>query len=208
MPSNEKFSFTALKLCGALAFVYSLQVFAGFEPGFNASESEWWKFFTSILGHSDLQHLVNNLFFIGLFGSLLERYTSSRTFLKVFFGSAVFANFSAFVFFPESYIIGASGGGMGIMAALALYRPKSVGLALGVPVPMWAALLIYILIDVAGLSAVNNIANEAHLLGILAGSYAGFYLREESYIEEDTDDEEFDDWERRIREWEKKWMFN
>ncbi len=206
--TDERFGFTALKLCGVLSVAYGLQVFAGFEPAFNASESEWWKFFTSILGHSDLQHLLNNMFFIGLFGSLLERYTSSKTFLKVFFGSAILANFSAFIFFPESYIIGASGGGMGLMAALAVYRPRNVGLALGVPVPMWAAFLIYVVIDLVGLSATNNVANEAHLLGILAGSVAGLWLREEPYRKEDDDEDGFNDWERKIREWEEKWMMS
>lgn len=209
---SRNFDYTALKLCVILVFVYSLQVFTGFEPGFNASESEWWKFFTSFLGHSDLQHLINNLFFIGLFGSLLELYTSRRVFVKVFLVSAIFANFSAFVFFTDSFIIGASGGGMGLMAALAVYRPRSVGLGLGVPVPMWAALIMYVVIDFAGMSTANNVANEAHLLGILAGSIIGYNLRDKPYKlnsgSGNKKDNEFSDWEKRIREWEEEYMFN
>ncbi len=201
---TEKYNYVALKLCGILTLIYGLQVATGFNPGFNASESPFWKFFTSILGHGSLQHLLNNIFFIALFGSLLERYTSGETFLKIFLGSALFANFSAFIFFPTSYIIGASGGGMGIMAALAVYKPNNVGLAMGVPVPMWAALVIYILIDFAGLTAANNVANEAHLLGILAGGFVGYNLRDGEEVEETS--EEFDDWEKKIREWEEKWM--
>lgn len=202
---DQKFNFTALKLCAFFIGVYALQVFYGFEPGFKAGVSPPFKFFTSIFGHSGPEHLFNNLFFIGLFGSILERLSSSRTLLATFLVSALFANLSAFVFFPNSFIIGASGGGMGILAALAVYRPNKIGLALGVPLPMWAALAVYVFINVAGLTAVNNTAYEAHLLGMLVGTIVGLHLRDGS---EDSDEEELEEenWRSRIKEWEEKWM--
>jgi membrane associated rhomboid family serine protease len=206
---DEKFNFTALKLCAVFIGIYALQVFQGFEPGFNASTSPFWKFFTSIIGHSGPEHLFNNIFFIGLFGSILERLSSSRTLLATFLVSALFANLSAFVFFPETFIIGASGGGMGILAALAVYRPNKIGLALGVPLPMWAALAVYVFINVAGLTAVNNTAYEAHLLGMVIGAIAGVHLRD-SLRERDEDDEDLEEenWRERIKDWEEKWMMN
>jgi len=98
------------------------------------------------------------------------------------------------------------------MAALAVYRPRSVGLGLGVPVPMWAALIMYVVIDFAGMSTANNVANEAHLLGILAGSIIGYNLRDKPYKlnsgSGNKKDNEFSDWEKRIREWEEEYMFN
>jgi len=202
---DQKFNFTALKLCAVFIGVYALQVIYGFEPGFNASSSPFWKFFISIIGHSGPEHLFNNIFFIGLFGSILERLSSSRTLIATFLVSALFANLSAFVFFPNSFIIGASGGGMGILAALAIYRPNKIGLALGVPLPMWAALGVYVFINVAGLTAVNNTAYEAHLLGMIVGAAAGLHLRDSS---EDRDKEELEEenWRERIKEWEDKWM--
>lgn len=203
---NQEFDFVALKLCGVLGVVYAIQMATGFDPAFSAQDSPFYKFFTSILGHGSLEHLLNNLFFIGLFGSLLERYTSGRKFLTVFFASALLANFSAFIFFPESSIIGASGGGMGIMAALAVYRPHSTGLALGVPVPMWAALVMYVFIDLAGLTGVNNVANEAHLMGMIVGAAIGLGMREEENEDDEEDTPEVDNWEKKIREWEDKWM--
>ena len=220
---DRGFNYTALKLCSVFAVVYALQYFAGFEPGFNAAESPWWKFFTSIFGHGDLQHLLNNVFFIALFGSIYEQLTSSKIFTVTFFVSAVFANLSAFFFFPTSTIIGASGGGMGLMAALAVYRPNKPGLALGVPVPMWAALVLYILVDFAGLTGQTSTANEAHLLGTIAGGFIGYRLRERGFIGKNTgerkrkkkdkedneeDLEEFDNWQQKIRDWEDKYMLD
>jgi len=98
------------------------------------------------------------------------------------------------------------------MAALAVYRPRQIGLALGVPLPMWAAFLAYVFIDVAGLPASTNIANEAHLLGMLSGAVIGYHLRDRDLIRRDNEKDDGDsrnqedDWREKIRSWEEKWM--
>lgn len=212
---TQRFNFVALQLCFLLAVVYFGQMITGFEPGFNPSMSPVWKFFTSIFGHSDLQHLANNLFFIGLFGSLYERFTSGRTFFLTFLVSALFANLSAFIFFPESFIIGASGGASGVLAAFAVYKPRQIGLALGVPLPMWAVLLGYVFINTAGLTGATNVAYEAHLLGMVTGALIGLRHRDQIIPEDNEKDEELEEgedsipeenWREEIREWEEKWM--
>lgn len=208
--TDGKFKFYALQLTAVLGVVYAVQVFTGFDPGFNASQSSWWKFFTSVIGHSDLEHLMNNAFFIGLFGSIYERLSSGKVFLLTFFAAALIANISAFIFFPGTSIIGASGGAMGVLSALAVYRPRKIGLALGVPAPMWFVLLSYIFINFAGLPAATNVAYEAHLFGLAAGMPIGYRLRERPYLErpDEDKDEVGDEWRRKIREWEEKWMIS
>jgi membrane associated rhomboid family serine protease len=203
---GENFRFVALQLCALMGIVYGLQVAIGLEPGFNASSSEWWKFFTSVFGHSDMNHLFNNLFFLGLFGSIYERWTSGKNFLVTFTVSALFANITAFIFFPESFIIGASGGAMGILAALAVYRPNSIGLALGVPLPMWAVLIIYVFTNLAGLTGSTNVAYEAHLFGIVSGAVFGFWLRDFNSKKTEEQKLEEDNWKKKIRDWEEKYM--
>lgn len=101
------------------------------------------------------------------------------------------------------------------MAALAVFKPRKIGLAMGVPAPMWLVLAIYVLINVAGLSAVTGTAYEAHLMGLLSGGLIGLQLRE---LESDRkhsgkkksgvrkQEKAEDDWSKRIREWEEKWM--
>jgi membrane associated rhomboid family serine protease len=207
---DSEFNFTALKLCAVLAGVFGIQMFTGFNLGFRPGEP-FWKFFTSFLGHSGIEHLTNNLFFIGLFGSVYEKCTSSRVFIYTFLVAALFGNLAAFIFYPNSFIIGASAGGMGLMAALAVYRPHQIGLGLGVPLPMWAVLISYVFIDLSGLTTATSVANEAHLMGVLAGALFGFQLRDSSYgkgqNEEQIDVEE-DSWKQRIRKWEEKWMMD
>ncbi|MFB6190668.1 MAG: rhomboid family intramembrane serine protease [Candidatus Nanohaloarchaea archaeon] len=204
---RDSFNFVALQLTAVLGFIYAVQVLTGFDPGFNASTSPWWKFLTSVLGHSDLEHLLNNAFFIALFGSIYERLTSGKMFIATFVVSALVANLSAFIFFPATSIIGASGGAMGVLSALAVYRPRKIGLALGVPAPMWFVLLSYIFINFAGLPAATDVAYEAHLFGMLAGAPLGYLLRDRPYLRDSGEEDELgDEWRRRIREWEEKWM--
>jgi membrane associated rhomboid family serine protease len=96
---------------------------------------------------------------------------------------------------------------MGVLAALAVYRPRQIGIGLGVPMPMWAVLLAYIFIDLVGIGGTNSIANEAHLAGLLVGGFVGYHLREDERKEEDEDEDlGLENWEERIREWEEKWM--
>lgn len=230
MDSNiQDLDFAALYLCFTLLIVYTLQVVFDLELAYRPGV-EYYRFFTSFLAHSSLEHLLNNLFFIGLFGTMYELFTDSKTFLATFFVSAFLANFTSFIFYPDTFIVGASGGAMGLLAALAVYKPRQVGLGLGVPMPMWAVLITYIFIDLVGLGGANNTANEAHLAGLLVGSFVGYRLRNpgkslikteglsnrkdkevdqinnQGEIGDGEDDLGFDNWEQRIREWEEKYM--
>jgi len=235
---DRSLNFSAFKLSLLLVAVYGLQILTGFEPGFNAEMSEWWKFFTSFFGHSDAEHLFNNLFFIGLFGTIYEMLTDSKVFWSTFIVSAIGANFTAFFFYPNSFIIGASGGAMGLLSALAVFKPKKVGLALGVPAPMYLVLPVYILINFAGVTGVSNVAYEAHLFGLFTGGLIGLWLREnergygkkekelspkkkrrekkrndrknknKELAEEEKEELELSNWEKKIKKWEKKYMID
>lgn len=205
----EDFNWGAVKLSALLSLVFGLQVFYNLELAYQAFESPFWKFFTSIIAHGGPEHLLNNLFFIALFGSIYELHTSEKEFYKAFFISALFANIAAFIFFPDSFIVGASGGAMGVLAALTVLRPNQIGLALGIPAPMWAVLIIYVFINFAGLTGGGNTAYEAHLLGLVSGALIGYRKRGKPFVPENDEDsvsDEVGNWERRIQKWEEKYM--
>jgi membrane associated rhomboid family serine protease len=222
MNLSEKLS--ALELSVILIGVYALQVFAGFDPAFQAGQSPWWKFFTSFFGHSDAEHLFNNLFFIALFGTIYRSFTTEEYFWSTFLVSAILANLTAFIFYPGTPIVGASGGAMGLLAAMAVYKPRQMGLALGVPVPMYIALGAYLVINFAGVTGASNVAYEAHLFGLFTGAAFGFWLRKtdknskkrqkkekENRRKGKEDDELVDEeesWRKRMREWEEKYMLS
>ncbi|WP_414837319.1 rhomboid family intramembrane serine protease [Candidatus Nanosalina sp. VS9-1] len=198
----------SLYFCTFLIFVYALQLFTGFDPGFQAYESHPVNFFLSFFGHSDAEHLFNNIFFLGLFGTVFELITSRKTFIYTFLASAIFANITAFIFYTDSYIIGASGGAMGVLSALAVYRPRKIGLALGIPVPMYIVLAVYVMINLAGIGSGTGTAYEAHLFGLLTGSLIGIWMKDFEFDEEDGSEEKLgeDNWDEKIRRWEEKYM--
>ena len=207
---EDDLNYMALQLCAVLTAVYGLQVFTGFDPAFQFGETALHTFFTSFLGHSGPEHLFNNLFFIALFGTVLELEAGSSRFIKVFVGSAVFANLTS-VFYYSQPVIGSSGGAMGVLAALAVYRPQKPGLAMGVPLPMWSVLAIYVFIQLAGLTGSSTTAYMAHLFGLVAGAFFGLRIKEEEETESSTRSQEKgeeDSWDQRIKSWEKKYMLD
>lgn len=174
---QKKFYFTALGFSTLLLYTYAASMIYGFDLAFSASSSPMWKFFISFLGHEQWPHLLTNLSFIAIFGSALEKMTNGKVFLAVFGSSALFANLSSYLFFADSFLIGASGGASGIFAALTLVNPKESVFSPGFSVPMWAMLSIYTLANIVGLGSSTSVAYETHLFGVAAGIGAGIWLR-------------------------------
>lgn len=166
-----------------------------------------WKILTSIFAHSpgDYMHLLNNLFFLTIFGTILEHYIGSRKFLILFLATGLLANLSAFTFYPDSRVLGASGAISGIIAFLAVIKPRRVGLFWGAPVPMWLALIGWVVINLAGIGSSAGIAYESHLYGLASGVFGGLlYRKRHTSQEEQRKELEMD--ETVLRQWEKRYM--
>ncbi|MDY6765864.1 MAG: rhomboid family intramembrane serine protease, partial [Candidatus Nanohaloarchaea archaeon] len=178
--------YTSLLLAAAIILVYLLQlVFPGL-TGLSFVAAEFgaapWTIITSLFLHDpgDYMHLLNNLFFLAVFGFMLENIIGTRRFLGLFLGGGVLANLSAFIFYPGSPVLGASGAISAVVAALAVIRPRDMGLFWGVPAPMWAVLLGWVATNLAGAAATGGgIAFEAHLFGLAAGTASGLFLQDE-----------------------------
>ena len=93
MKDEKGLKYSALTLCGFLFMVYGIQVFFNLELAYRPGV-ELRRFFTSFFAHSSLEHLLNNLFFLGLFGTVYEIHTDSKTFFLTFLISAVLAKAS------------------------------------------------------------------------------------------------------------------
>lgn len=174
---RQNYYFTTLGFSALLIYVHTASTFYGFDLAFSAASSPIWKFFVSFIGHEDWNHLLTNISFIAIFGTILEKITNGKIFLAVFGISALFANLSAFMFFPEGFVIGASGGASGILAALAIVRPRVSNSKLGFSFPIWGLLSVYVIANFVGIGSSTGIAYELHLLGVLAGITTGLCLK-------------------------------
>lgn len=128
--------------------------------------------------HSGWWHLIFNMIALLAFGSLLEPFTGSGTFLLIYFGSLTGSELLVLFIHrsrQEYTSVGASGAINGIVfAAIALFPDMGIGLfLLPVSVPAWAFGLAYIVFTIYGLKASwGNTGHAAHLGGALVGMVA------------------------------------
>ena len=159
-----------------------------------------WTIVTSMFLHGSLEHLFFNMFALILFGIILENIIGGRKFLIVYFVSGIFASLGALIYTAS---LGASGAIFGILGCLALLRPRATIYVYFIPMPMMAAVVVWILIDLFGLFIPSDIANMAHIVGLIVGLIFGFFLRKQygepfrKRKQKILTDEEIDDWERK-----------
>lgn len=208
--ADDRVHYAALVISAVIIGIYVLEhVFTGAVGQFmfvaSAFLEEPWTIITSIFLHNpdDYMHLLNNLFFLVVFGFMLENIIGTKRFLTMYIAAGIFANLSAFTFYPTTPVLGASGAISGIVAALAVIRPRTIGLFWGVPMPMWVVLIGWIGINAIGFGSDASIAFEAHLYGLFFGALYGMFIREKHSLHRHDDDEDPD---IDIKEWEREYM--
>ncbi len=141
-----------------------------------------WTWFTSVFSHGGLGHIAMNSIVIYFFGQHVERYVGSRNFTLLFLVSGILAGMSQVLLqlmqgglAPwQGGVLGASGAGLAIMGVLTILNPDMrVLLYFLVPVPIWVITGGYALISVLGIIGPSvagpNVANAAHLVGLVIG---------------------------------------
>lgn len=160
-----------------------------------------WILVTSIFLHGSIEHLFYNMFALALFGYILENIIGGKKFLILYFVSGIIAGLGTIPFYEAS--LGASGAIMGILGTLAVLRPRMRVYISYVPMPMAAAVIVWAAGDLIGFFAPSNVANAAHLFGLVVGLIIGFYLKKkygERIIPKrksriNINEEDFEEWE-------------
>ncbi|MBC7113669.1 MAG: rhomboid family intramembrane serine protease, partial [Candidatus Methanomethyliales bacterium] len=171
----------------------------GFVPLLMPNPSQWYRVFTSMFLHSDLFHILFNMYFLFIFGRSVERTLGKYRFLALYLTSGIMASLfhTAFGFIegPISYsipAIGASGAISGILGAyLMLYPGTSLLMILPVfffPWIFWIKASYYILFWFATqviygfAKAAGGTAVFAHAGGLVAGVFLIYLLAERERI--------------------------
>ena len=132
------------------------------------------RFFTHVLGHTDLSHYAGNITLMLVLGPTLEERYGSFTLLWAILITAFIAGLVQWIFFPGSALLGASGivFMMIIMASLGGMRGG------GIPLTLILVFVIYIGGEmVSGLTAADNISHLTHIVGGVCGAVMGMGLR-------------------------------
>lgn len=162
-----------------------------------------WTIITATFLHSDLEHVANNLFFLLIYGILIEHLLGGKKFLTLFFVSGLFANLSTFIFYQNALVLGASGAISALIFSYLILKPKGVGFFFGVPMPMYLLAFFWILTNLILLGK-TNIAVEAHLFGAFSGVVFGFLNKNVVAKEEKAEEEKVEVSEEEIDRWEEE----
>ena len=155
--------------------------------------------FRSLFLHSSAAHVLGNMWFLFLFGGLVERYLGSAKFVLAYLGFGVLATVAHVILgntictvTDTGVVIGASGAIAGVMGAFLILRPRAkVRTMLGffrpfvwsINVPAFVFLGYWLLIDalqyVGWIGVETDVAHWAHIGGFLGGLifmfFAGFF---------------------------------
>lgn len=208
---SERFYGFALIFTGICVLIYLLTlIFPSItESLLLVSSQVWerpWTLVTHIFLHTSFTHLYFNMLPLALFGSILEKYIGSKNFLIVFFSTGLVSSMGDIIFYPAT--LGASGAVFGLLGALTIIRPRQIVWALGVPMYIIVAAVIWILLDLTGMFYPDNIAHAAHLFGMGFGMAIGFKLRGKYKEPKKPKEREDVISEKELDEWEENYMIN
>ena len=143
---------------------------------------ECWKLVSYGFTHDPTSpwHLAFNMLAIFFFGRAVEQVLGKAEFYRFYFVAIVASGLawliSVNVFsggFPpgRTYLIGASGGVMAVLAVFVWYFPRQEVLIWGIlPVPAWALGILYFVTDIQGAAqGGGNVAHVAHIGGAVFG---------------------------------------
>jgi rhomboid protease GluP len=183
-----------LLLASLIVATYCLQVFADhstpkqpYDPvllavgmkGEAVFTGQWWRLVTAIFVHIDLYHLLSNLCFLLLFGSIAESVFQRAGYVALWFLTGIAGSMAQLIALaPKFYGFGASGVAFGLVGALwgAYFLER-------VPSPTfrrrWIIVILlgfFILLGLLPDWLQGHSFNAAHLGGLLAGMMFGLVI--------------------------------
>jgi len=189
-----RFPWLTLLLVSLIVATYCLQVFAGhstpkhpYDPvllaigmkGEAVFAGQWWRLVSAIFVHIDLYHLLSNLCFLLLFGTIAESVFQRAGYVVLWFLTGLAGSMAQLVALsPQYYGFGASGVAFGLVGALwgAYFLER-------VPSPTfkrrWVIVILLGFFIILGLLPdwlQAHSFNAAHLGGLLAGMIFGLVM--------------------------------
>jgi rhomboid protease GluP len=189
-----RFPWLTLLLASLIVATYCLQVFADhstpkqpYDPvllaigmkGEAVFAGQWWRLVSAVFVHIDLYHLLSNLCFLLLFGSIAESVFQRAGYVALWFLTGIAGSMAQLVALaPQYYGFGASGVAFGLVGALwgAYFLER-------VPSPTfrrrWTIVILLGFFIILGLLPDwihAHSFNAAHLGGLLAGMIFGLVI--------------------------------
>jgi GlpG protein len=142
--------------------------------------NEWWRLITPIFLHFSMTHLVFNCLWIYILGSRIEKLDGLSVFLFIFILSGILSNAGQF-FWTQQYLFGGlSGAVYGLLGYCFIIELDGRHGRYGLPEALYLFMFIWLLVGFTGVLSFfgfGNVANTAHLVGMIAGFIIGLITK-------------------------------
>ncbi|MDN3552687.1 rhomboid family intramembrane serine protease [Halomonas almeriensis] len=145
--------------------------------GAGLASGQAWRLVSPVLLHFGWMHLIFNMLWLWVFGRQVEALHGSRRMLLVVLLAALGGNLAQYA--TGTVLFGGmSGVDFALLGYVWLMSRRSPGSGFFVPqmlVVLMLGWMVFTMTDMAGLVGFGNIANEAHLGGLVVGLLLGWY---------------------------------
>jgi len=142
--------------------------------------NEWWRLITPTFLHFSMTHLVFNCLWIYILGSRIEKLDGLSVFLFIFILTGILSNAGQF-FWTQQYLFGGlSGAVYGLLGYCFIIELDDRHGRYGLPEAVYLFMFIWLLVGFTGVLSVfgfGNVANTAHLVGMIAGFIIGLITK-------------------------------
>ena len=168
----------------------SLESFLFIKPSFGSIYSslehtylinnEWWRLITPTFLHFSITHLAFNSLWIYILGSKIERMDGRALFVMVFFLTSVLSNAGQLLWSQQYMFGGLSGAVYGLLGYCFILELDKKRSRYNLPEALYLFMFIWLLVGFTGILNIFgfcNIANTAHLVGMIAGFIIGLIAK-------------------------------
>jgi len=142
--------------------------------------NEWWRLIAPTFLHFSMTHLVFNCLWIYILGSRIEKLDGLSIFLFIFILTGILSNAGQF-FWTQQYLFGGlSGSVYGLLGYCFIIELDGRHGRYGLPEALYLFMFIWLLVGFTGVLSFfgfGNVANTAHLVGMIAGFIIGLITK-------------------------------
>ena len=134
--------------------------------------NEWWRLITPMFIHFSLTHLVFNCLWIYVLGTKIEQIDGHITFINLVIFSSIVSNLSQYFFGGSSLFGGLSGVIYGLLGYCMFIELEMKQERYDLPPALYLFMLVWLILGFLGilnLFGFGNVANFAHLGGLISG---------------------------------------
>jgi membrane associated rhomboid family serine protease len=139
-------------------------------------DGQWWRLLSSVFVHIGLLHLVFNMYALWGVGAVVERVYGNVAFLALYLAAGLTGSLIAVIWLPMAICAGASGAVFGVYGAILAFRVTAHDSQATNFEGLTGGTLVFLFYNLIYGLTQPNIANAAHLGGLVAGFVAGLLL--------------------------------